>query len=144
MSKFKIAAVWMLLIAAGACSKLCRSGYSGSECNIITRAKFEGAWNAIDTPGNLTYRDSIDDAAGIGNVLLSNAFAGHYFNNTITASAVNQTLTIAWQSPDSISKYVQGTGQLNSAGNVLSWTYQITDSTQNPALVTNYSGNWTR
>jgi hypothetical protein len=111
---------------------------------VVARDKFEGTWSAVDSPGNLVYIDSIYNAPGIGDVLLSNAFASHYFVHTITASAVNQILTIAYQNPDGVAKYVEGSGQINNAGNMLSWTYQLTDSTQSPPLVTSYTGNWTR
>ena len=56
---FSALAAILFLMIAGSCTKLCNSGYEGSRCNVLTTTKFTGVWNAVDTPGNITYKDTI-------------------------------------------------------------------------------------
>src|SRR5579863_9624994 len=109
----------ILLITVAACTKLCDSGYEGGNCNVEIRAIFEGTWHAIDTPGNLTYSDTIAPAASISGVTLSRSFAHNYFMHVIYASVSKNVVTISLQQPDSATFEVQGSGVINNNGTVI-------------------------
>jgi hypothetical protein len=131
----------ILLFLAGSitgCTKLCNAGYEGQHCNTPIRAKFEGTWKALDSPGNISYNVAISDGAGITGVTVSNNFASNYFTHNLNGIISEQTLTIPMQQPDSASHFVQGTGFLN--GNTLNWSYLLI----NGADTTYYTGVWSK
>jgi hypothetical protein len=133
----------ILVVLAASCSKLCHSGYEGSRCNVLTTAKFEGTWNAVDTPGNLTYKDTITAGAVINDIIISSSFAGHQFNHVINASVLGNAITIPLQRPDTTLNYVQGTGTISSDHNSIYFTYQLI-SGDSQQVITSYTGTWNR
>ena len=137
-------AAFLGLLATTACNKLCDSGYEGKRCNVLSTTKYVAAWNAIDTPGNLIYIDTITQGAALGDITLSTSFAGHHFNHVINASVVLTAITIPNQQPDSGGNFIQGTGKINSDNSQISFSYQIISGTDTPQIITNYSGIWTR
>ena len=146
MTTKKILAIsaFLLLLILGACTKLCNSGYEGKRCNILATSKFLGYWNVVDTPGNLTYTDTISQGAVLVNITLSSSFAGHHFNHIINASVIEEAITIPYQQPDSGGNFVQGTGTISSDNNHITLTYQIVSATDSPHISTAYAGIWTR
>jgi hypothetical protein len=134
----------LLMLAIGACSKLCNSGYEGSRCNVLTTAKFEGQWGAVDTPGNIIYLDTIAQGAALGGITLSASFAGHHFSHTINASVSEDVLTIPYQQPDSANNFVQGTGTISADHNHISLNYQLISGPDSARVTSSYGGTWTR
>ena len=132
------------LMAMGACSKLCNSGYEGSRCNELTTTKFLGTWSAIDTPGNLAYTDTISQGGVLGDITLSTSFNSHHFNHIINASVQTDVVTIPYQQPDSGKDFVSGTGTISAGHNSISFSYQIVNAKDSPAITTNYTGTWKR
>ena len=135
---------FLLLSAIGACTKLCNSGYEGSKCNILTTSKFTGHWAAVDTPGNITYSDTINQGTVLGDITLSSSFAGHHFNHIINASVQNDAFTIPRQQPDSAGNYVQGMGNISSDHNTLTFTYQLISGPDTAPVIANFGGTWVR
>jgi hypothetical protein len=134
----------VIVIAFAGCTKLCRSGYDGSNCNTESRLKFEGVWNAVDTPGNITYMDTIAPGGNISAVTLSKAFAGHFFSHNINAVVSGNTVTISLQQPDSALYTVQGTGTMDSKQSTISWSYQLINAADTIHIISNFGGTWTR
>ena len=134
----------VMVIAFAGCTKLCTSGYEGNNCNTESRLKFEGVWNAIDTPGNLTYPDTIAAGGNISALTLSGAFAWHYFSHSINAVASGNTITISLQQPDSALYMVQGTGTINNKQSTISWSYQLINAVDSLHVISNFAGTWTR
>ncbi|GEM_PF-3388157 len=141
---FSALAAILFLMIAGSCTKLCNSGYEGSRCNVLTTTKFTGVWNAVDTPGNITYKDTISPGMALGDITLSTSFAGHHFNHVINASVAADVITIPWQKPDSASNFVQGTGTLSTDENNISFSYQLITGADSPQVITTYTGTWIR
>jgi hypothetical protein len=117
----------LLIIAA--CTKLCSSGYEGTDCNTLAKTKFIGVWTVTLPPTGLAYLDTISSASGAPNVTISRAFAAFTFMHPINATVNNNIITIPEQEPDSNNDTVQGSGTLNAAGNSITWIYQINSST---------------
>ncbi len=134
----------LLLLIAGSCSKLCNSGYEGSRCNVLATTKFTGVWAAVDSPGGVTYLDTISQGAVFGDITLSASFAGHHFSQVINASVSEDILTIPFQKPDTSNNYVQGSGTINSDHNNISLSYQLFSGPDSARVSTNYRGSWTR
>ena len=143
-SSYRNLAILMAITTFGACHKLCQSGYEGKNCNTEVRAAFEGAWTAVDSPGQLKYTDTISAGSYVSNILISSAFSNHYFSNPITATVNGNTATIVQQAPNSNMYYVSGTGTINTTGTQINWTYQITNNTDSPAIVNNFTGVWSK
>jgi hypothetical protein len=137
------ASLIIVFIVAG-CTKLCNSGYEGSRCNQLTTTKFIARWNAVDTPGNLTYTDTINQGPEINDITLSTSFAGHHFSHIINASVANNVITIPYQQPDSGGNFVKGTGTISDNQDSILFAYQIISGVDSPQLVTNYAGTWLR
>jgi hypothetical protein len=133
-----------LLLLAGACTKLCNSGYEGSRCNVLTTTKFTGQWNVVDTPGNLIYIDTISQGSVLGDITLSIAFAGHHFNHVINASVAADVVTIPYQQPDSATNFVQGTGTISKDDKNITFTYQLISGTDSTKVISNYAGTWVK
>ena len=138
-----IALLIAVLLAFTACTKLCRSGYEGNRCEVLSRPKFEGQWNAIDTPGNLMYIDTISAGSGFAGLTISKNFANNYFSHPIYASANGININIASQQPDSNSYILQGIGTISGNDSMITWLYQITIMQDTP-VTTNYRGIWTK
>jgi hypothetical protein len=132
------------LLATCACSKLCNTGYEGSRCNVLTASKFEGNWSAVDTPGNLAYIDTISKGTAINDITLSASFTGHHFNHAISASVLENVITIPYQQPDTGNNFVKGTGTLSADNNHITFTYQLISGVDSQQSITNYTGTWTR
>ena len=139
-----IAIIVISLVISTACTKLCRSGYEGNHCDILSRPKFEGIWNAIDTPGNLIYTDTISPGSGFAGLIISKNFAANYFSHAIIASASGPVISIFSQQPDSNKLTVQGTGTISNNDSIITWLYQITNTADSPNITTNYMGVWTK
>ncbi len=131
------------LLAFAACTKLCRSSYEGNRCEVLSRPKFEGQWNAIDTPGNLIYIDTISAGSGFAGLTISKNFAGNYFSHPIYANANGVNISIISQQPDSNNYFLQGIGTISSNDSMITWLYQITIIQDTP-ITTNYRGIWTK
>ncbi|HWB62387.1 MAG TPA: hypothetical protein VG603_02670 [Chitinophagales bacterium] len=129
----------------GACSKLCQSGYEGKDCNTLSTGRFTGKWAITDTPDSLMFTDSITGGSGISDIDIYTAFAGKQFTNPIYGSVVTGKVTVNSQQPDTAQKYwVAGYGNINSNNDLITWTYQLTDSTDSPVVINTYTGLWTR
>ena len=115
---------FVLAILAG-CARLCNSGYEGSDCNTLSKTKFIGIWTVTVPPTTLAYLDTINNATGAPNVIISSSFAAYTFAHAINATVSNEIITIPEQEPDSNSNTVQGSGTVNAAGNSINWVYQI-------------------
>ncbi len=139
---FKALAFLVLLTCIGACTKLCEGGYEGNRCNILSRDKFLGAWNAVDNPGNIAYKDTITEGAHVADVFVSNGFNGGRFVHPISAVVNRSTLSIVVQRPDGDSVEISGSGILQD--NVLTWSYMIIDRTGLTNDTTICLGTWTR
>jgi hypothetical protein len=141
---FLTIALCAALLAISACSKLCKTGYEGSRCNELTITKFEGVWNAVDTPGNLVYVDTINKGPAINDITLSILFAGHHFSHVINASVADSVITIPYQQPDTGANFVTGTGTLSADNNHILLFYKLVSGLDSPQVVTNCTGTWTR
>ena len=133
-----------ILVAISACRKLCNEGYEGSRCNVLDTTKFIGQWNAVDTPGNLIYVDTISQGPVLGNVILSVSFAGHHFSHVINASIEDTIITVPYQQPDSANNFVQGTGSISADKKHISFAYQLISGIDSQRVIINYGGNWTK
>jgi len=132
------------LLLVGACSKFCNSGYEGSRCNELIVTKFEGRWNAVDTPGNQTYVDTIAAGSAINEITFTSGFAGHHFSHPVTASVLGYALTIPYQQPDSSGYFVRGSGTVSNDNNQITLSYQLISGPDTSQTILQYSGNWTR
>ena len=133
-----------LLAVIGSCSKLCNSGYEGSRCNQLSTTKFVGKWSAVDTPGTLIYTDTIIRGSVIEDLVLSSSFSNHHFSHNISASVINNVLTIPYQQPDSASIFIAATGIMSDDHNTIVFAYQITVGADSTRVTTIYGGTWAR
>jgi hypothetical protein len=127
------------LLGLGACSKVCQIGYENPNCSVETRAQYENVNYTVTESKNgdsaYTYSATIvSSPLGPLKVQLSNV-ANNFFINNVTASVTaTDTLTIAYQAPDSNSRYIQGIGVLT--GSTLALNYVITYPDSLPVLHT--------
>ena len=135
---------FLLLLAAGACSKLCNSGYEGKRCNELSTTKYLGYWSAVDTPGNLTYTDTISQGPVLGDISFSPSLAGHRFNHAVNASVITTEITIPYQQPDSGGHFIKGTGTISSDSRNITLSYQIISIVDSPHVIGTFAGLWTR
>lgn len=123
----------------GTCSEgtvTCNAGYEKDAdglCNVEQRAKFKGTWTASDNcslSGTASYTVTVNEStAGISEVKITN-FWGSFVNQaTATIDANGTTINIARQEPDSDLFFIQGSGNINAAGNSITWNYTISDET---------------
>jgi ATP-dependent protease Clp ATPase subunit len=117
------------LVAIAACTKLCSSGYEGSDCNTLAKTKFIGVWTVTLPPTGVAYLDTISSASGAPNITISRAFAAYTFAHAINATVSNNMVTIPLQQPDSNSNTVQGTGTLAPDSKSITWIYQVNAAT---------------
>ena len=127
----------MILIISG-CNKTCQTGYENPNCSIETRAEFESLSYAATESRNQDSAYSypatiIPYPPDIRKVMLTNRARGAFAHNVI-GSVVSDTLTIAYQNPDSNGTYIQGTGILTA--NVLNINYLISYPDSLPILHT--------
>src|SRR5687767_9142903 len=84
--KFSIIACACILMGTlTSCTKTCDAGYEGKRCDVEIREKFEGAWNALDNPGNFAYTDTISKGTGVLDVLILRRFGADTFARAIKA-----------------------------------------------------------
>ncbi len=118
---------------AGACQ--CPSGYQGSNCETVARAKFKGNWTVNEKGSNTDeaqYSASIGYGANITDLVITNFF--NYFKGSINAYVVNDTIYIPNQQLEG--KVVFGYGYLyttNTYGQygAISLTYEVIDTATN-------------
>ena len=124
---------------------VCTTGYEGTSCETLSRAKFVKSWSASDliTGGTspLAYTASI--AAGTGSdvtqVIIGNTFSDNFFTvGPITATVNGSTITIPSQNPDANKYSLSGTGTL--ANSKITWTYTIKNDSTSATQV--YSATW--
>jgi len=127
------------------CSKddeSCPAGMEGKDCNTESRAKFIKTWSASDEVGSgspLVYTCNITKGTNVNQVLISNSFAGNFFDNAIKATVEENTITIASQAPDAGGDYkVSGSGTYS--GGQITWNYLIIESSTGDEQ--SYSGIW--
>ncbi len=127
------------------CNKLCDGGYEGKRCDVPIRDKFLGVWNAVDNPGNLTYKDTISEGSDVQDVVISRSFSMDTFHRPIRATISDNAINIATQRPHPAKPLlVEGTGTISSDFTTISWTYNLIDTSQTPHAVTNYTGVWSK
>jgi hypothetical protein len=137
--RFSLCALVLLLVAA--CSKLCRSGYEGTDCNTLMRTKFLGVWKATTPPGTTVFTDSISNGPAPGNVTITYSFAGNVLYPPAIGNVDGLAISIP-QQVDSDGALLQGTGTMNSAEDTIYWSFGIT-TVQNNATIS-YSEVWTK
>ncbi len=125
----------------GTCT--CTTGYEGTNCETLSRAKFIKSWSAADVIGSTPLSYTANIAAGIGTdvtqVIVGNSFSDNFFViGPITANVTNATITIPVQNPDGNKYSVSGTGTL--ANGKITWSYTIKDDSTSTTQV--YSGVW--
>jgi hypothetical protein len=123
----------------------CTTGYEGTSCETLSRAKFVKSWSASDlvtgssTP--IAYTTSI--AAGVSSdvtaVIISNSFSDNFFVvGPINATVSGNIVTIPEQNPDGNKYSVSGTGTL--ANSQITWSYTIKNDSTSATQI--YSGTW--
>ncbi len=129
--------------SGGTCT--CTTGYEGSDCSTLSRAKFVKSWSASDliTGGSTPLSYTANIAAGTGSdvtqVIIGNSFSDNFFTvGPITATVTGSTITIPSQNPDGNKYAVSGTGTL--ANNIITWSYTIKNDSTSATQV--YSGTW--
>ena len=132
------ASAFSLLLSGMGCNKACQTGYENPNCSVEVRAQFENVAYAVTESRNLdspyTYTASILAASrDIRKILLTNVTNGFFINN-VSAITNADTMTIAYQSPDTNARYIQGSGILSA--NVLTINYVVTYPDSNPVLHT--------
>jgi hypothetical protein len=136
--------IGILLFGVGSCSKICDEGYEGTRCDVEIRERFEGNWNATDEPGNKVYVTTISKGTGVLDLLISNSFADSTFSRTVKATASPNSITIPNQRPDTSKIYVEGTGIIDNDDKRITWTYNLINKYDSPAVVTPYTGVWSK
>ena len=128
-----------ILITLFSCNKACQVGYENPNCSIEIRNQYENLNYTVTESKNgdsaYTYAATIvSSPQGILRVQLTN-IANNFLVNNVTASVTaTDTLTIAYQAPDSNGHYIQGIGVLT--GNTLALNYAITYPDSLPVLHT--------
>ena len=149
-SKTKDACAGVVCLNGGTCSNgtciNCSTGYEGSRCDTLTRAKYSKSWAATDVPVGSSpaiapYSAVIaasTTSTAVTDVIIGNFSAG-YFTHSVLASVSGNTITIASQQPDSDGYAVAGTGTY-TASKTITWTYTITQVSS--GLTISYTGTW--
>lgn len=127
-----------LMVSIYACKKTCQTGYENPNCSIEVRAEFENVAYTVTESRNqdsaYSYSASILAAPNdIRKILLTNVANG-FFINSVSALTTSDTMTIAYQSPDTNGRYIQGAGILS--GNAITIYYTVTYPDSNPVLHT--------
>lgn len=124
------------LLGILSCHKTCQTGYENPNCSIETRAQFESLTYTATESRNLDSAYSypatiIPHPTDIRKVMLTNMANGVFAHNVV-GSVVSDTLTIAYQSPDTNGHYIQGIGILSS--NLLNLNYVVTYTDSLPVI----------
>jgi hypothetical protein len=127
-----------IIMSVLGCNKACQTGYENPNCSVEVRAQFENVAYAVTESRNLdspyVYTASIlADPRDIRKILLTNVANGFFIHN-VSAVTNADTMTIAYQSPDTNARYIQGSGILSA--NVLTISYMVTYPDSNPVLHT--------
>ncbi len=97
----------------GAC--ICAAGYEGTQCEIVTRDRYKGAWNVSEKG---TYTDPAQYILSIENTTDVTKMVIKGFSNSIKSDVKmiinSDEITIPFQTVDSFE--IQGTGLLKSEG----------------------------
>ncbi|MDX2002756.1 MAG: hypothetical protein SFW35_10010 [Chitinophagales bacterium] len=104
------------------CNCVCETGYEGTQCDELVRAKYLGNYNGSEscTSGTDVYAVSVTAGTTDLDVQISNIYdAGFFTNATVNADG---NLTIASQSFGTGT--ISGSGSIN--GNTVTITYTIT------------------
>jgi hypothetical protein len=124
----------------GACQ--CPSGFEGTNCETLSRAKFLNAagYQVIEdgtssTAGNytITMAQASTDSVSL---YISNVW--NSFANATKATVSGNTITIARQAPDADGYYVEGSGTYNNG--IITMKYKVTDETALPVILTDDFG----
>ncbi len=110
---------------------VCATGYEGTLCETLSRAKFIGSFSVTDAcsaSGSATYTTGIaTSSAAVDRVLITNFW--DVFTNTVVASISGNTITIADQEPDNDGFRVSGSGTINAAGTSITINYSVVEGT---------------
>jgi hypothetical protein len=112
------------------CSCVCDSGYEGTDCATLSRAKFIGTYTVSDAcsaSGSANYTVTIAASSTDETRVLIGNFWNSYAAN-VTATVDGNTLTIANQDPDSDGYPVQGTATYNTTANTITINYTVTET----------------
>jgi hypothetical protein len=114
----------------GAC--ICPAGYEGSNCETLSRTKFEGNWTVLEK-GSITeqaqYPVSIVDGIDVSHVLIKNFY--NYFKTPITGYVIGDTLYVPNQQYEG--KLVLGAGFIFTSNTyvqfgTISMRYEVIDT----------------
>ncbi len=119
----------------GSCD--CPAGYEGANCETLSKTKFINAagWNVTED-GTSSAADNYDvnitsNSSVTNGVYISNVW--NTFTNTVNATVVGNTITIARQAPIT-GVYVEGSGTIDTTLNPdrITMKYKVTDETGVP------------
>ncbi len=114
----------------GTCSCVCDSGYEGTDCATLSRAKFVGTYSVADAcsaSGSAAYTVTITaSATDETRVLLSNFW--DFYAANVVATVEGNTITIASQDPDNDGFPVAGTGTYSASANTITFNYTVTET----------------
>jgi len=138
--------LFFTLFILSSCHEACDKGYEGKRCDVPQRDKFKGVWNAVDNPGSITYTDTITDGSDIIEVVISKNFSGNRYYKAVKATVLENTISIfpTDQKIDTSKTYAIGSGTMSSDHKTINWTYTLTNKTDSPFIITNYTGVWTK
>lgn len=127
----------------GTCNEgvcLCESYYelgADNKCSVLERAKFLGSYNVSEScqfsTADYTSNINTNNTTANNEVRISNVWDS--FNNAVVGTVAGNTITIARQTPDNDSYYIQGSGVLE--GSTVVFTVTITDESDATAILTN-------
>lgn len=112
--------------ANGSCN--CPTGYEGTNCETLSRAKFIGTWSGSDECESGVYNVTMSVATSSNeiNALISNP--GGFGNNITITGVVSSTneLTFTNQTAGGNGRIING--KMTISGNALTFTYTVTDA----------------
>ncbi|MCX6199589.1 MAG: hypothetical protein NTY88_10285 [Bacteroidetes bacterium] len=141
--------IFFLVFILSSCRTPCDNGYEGKRCDVPVRDKFMGIWNANDSDGSATfiYTDTITSGTSeITDVLISKNFSGNRYFKTVKGTATANSISIfpTDQKIDTGKIYAVGTGTISSDSKTINWNYTLTNKTDSPEVIINYTGVWTK
>ncbi|MCF8258343.1 MAG: hypothetical protein K9J06_12380 [Flavobacteriales bacterium] len=104
---------------------VCDEGYEGANCGTVSRDKFLGTYSVSESCTNGTDAYTMTIAASstsVQQVTVTNLYDAP---QTVVATVSGNSITIGSQTVNGIT--YTGTGSINSAGNTLTMTYQLSD-----------------
>ncbi len=109
----------------GTCS--CPDGYTGSDCQTVTRDLYLGTYNVTESCPNLsTYTVNIfADTSSLFNVNIANF--SNLFSNPVNAEVSGLSITIPIQSPDNDGRTVSGNGNFLAPDKII-WQFSVNGS----------------